>query len=298
MNKLPVMSTVSQAYGFLLGDVSTIVRIAWLPLLIAAALSFYIGGQALDAWLAANGNMDIAMQSAQGNFLVSIVAFLANVMVLVALLQVVMYGDRKTGAPFYLWFGMTEIRLVITYLLLLVAVIAAVIGAGIAFGILAVIAAAAKGLEAIVGIVAIALMIAAIWVMLKLTIVPAVVVAEKSLGVERAWALMRGNALRMFLIVLMTFLPVGVVAVLLTFLILGSDLPPFPDFASFKPGPENQEAMRVLTEKWQADFYVALRKHWMEFSVLNFVSSIVSSALFAGVAGNAYLSLAGEPQRE
>lgn len=289
---------VSQTYGFLLGDIYTIVRIAWLPMLIAAVLSFYIGGQTLDAWVAANGNMDIVMQSAQGNFLVSIVAFLANVMVLVALLQVVMYGDRKTGAPFYLWFGITEVRLVITYLLLMVAMIAAVIGAGIAFGVLAVIAAAAKGLEAIVGAVAIAFMVAVIWAMLKLTIIPAVVVAEKSIGVERAWALMRGNSLRMFLIVLMTFLPLGIVAVLLTFLMLGSDLPPFPDFASFKPGPENQEAMRVLMEEWQTEFYVALRKHWIEFSALNFVSSIVSSAMFAGVAGNAYLTLAGEPQRE
>ena len=292
------MSTVSRSYGFLVGDISTIVRIAWLPLLIAAALNFYIGGQSLDAWVAANGKMDVAMQSVQGNFLISIVAFLANIMVLVALLQVVMYGDRKTGAPFYLWFGMTEIRLVITYLLLLVAMIAAVIGAGLVFGILAAVAAAAKGLGAIVVAAALALLIAGIWAILKLTIIPAVVVAEKSLGVERAWALMRGNGLRMFFIVILTFLPAGIIAVLLTFLILGSDLPPFPDYSSLKSGPEEQAAMRALMEKWQTEFYIVLRKHWPEFSVLNFVSAIISSALYAGVAGNAYLALAGEPQRE
>ncbi|MEQ1754171.1 MAG: hypothetical protein ABL973_08550 [Micropepsaceae bacterium] len=300
MNKLPVFSTVSRTFGFLLGDIITIIRISWLPFLIASGLSSYVGADAFDAMIAAKENPARAMEMAQVNFLIGIAGFVANIVVIVALLRVVMFGDRKPGLPAYIWFGMTETRLIVVYLLLIVAAMAGVIGASIGFGIFAAIVAAVPGLEAVIGIAAAALMIAAIWAVVKLSIIPAVVVAEKGLGVERSWALMKGNAFRMFLVLLFIFIPVACLNLVVVLAILGSDLPTLPDFKALlmSGGQASAEALRVAAETWQVDMMKAMRAHWVEFMVLNYISSIISAALTAGVAGNAYLALAGEPAHE
>ena len=70
MKKLPVFPTVSRTFGFLLGDLLTIVRIAWLPLLIAGALNFYVGGQAMQEIIAAKGHPPDGAQISQSNILV------------------------------------------------------------------------------------------------------------------------------------------------------------------------------------------------------------------------------------
>ena len=293
MSKIPVFSTVSRTYGFLLGEIGTIVRLAWAPLLIAAGLNFYFGGQAIDLVVASKDSA-AAMGMASTNFLIGIVSFLANIMVIVALLRVVLFGDRKVGMIVYLWFGTAEMRLVIVYILLLVAAIAGVIGLGIGFGLLAAIAAAVPGLNIVVELAAIALVLTAIWAVLKLTLIPAVVVAENNLGVERAWALMRGNALRMFFVLFFTYLPIGVIGIILTFAVLGSDVPPFPDFQGISSGKLKPDEVRAMAEVWQTGLLKAMRIHWVEFSLLNYIGAIISAALVAGTAGNSYTALAGE----
>lgn len=299
MNKLPVFSTISRTFGFLLGDIATIVRIAWLPLLIVSGLSFYVGADAIDAMIAAKENPTRAMEMAQINFLIGVAGFLANIIVMVALLRVVMFGDRKPGLPAYIWFGMTETRLIIAYLLLIVAVIAGAIGVSLGFAIFAAIVAAVPGLEAVIGLAAAAIAIAAVWALIKLSIIPAVIVAEKGLGVERSWALMRGNSFRMFVVLLCTFIPLALLSVVVSVAILGNDFPAFPDFkALMANGDASAKAVSEAAEKWQMDIMKGVRAHWVEFVAMNYLSSIISAAVTAGIAGNAYLALAGEPAHE
>ena len=40
MSKVPVLSTVSRTYGFLLGDIITVLQIAWLPMLLATGVNY------------------------------------------------------------------------------------------------------------------------------------------------------------------------------------------------------------------------------------------------------------------
>ena len=294
MSKIPVFAIVSRAYGFLLGEAGTIFRLAWAPILIATGLNYLYGGQAIDAMLLAKNTAATGAQFNQTDFLLGVFGFLANVMVIVALLRVVIIGDRKPGLAVYLWFGATELRLVGVYILLVVAAVAAVVGAGLALSVFAALAAAIPGLVIVVPLAVVALGIGLIWAALKLMIIPAVVVAENSLGVERSWALMHGNALRMFLVLVMTYIPIGIAGSLVWMAILGNDMPPSPDFQVLFLGKLTPDEVRQSVDLWQVGLLKAMRMHWMEISIMNFIGGIIGAALVAGVTGNAYTSLAGE----
>lgn len=304
MNKIPVFGTVSRAYGFLLGDFATIVRLTWAPLLAAAALQYFYGGEIMQAALQTVQSSDPTrmMDHMPAQFLLGIAQFVAGIIALVALLRVVILGDRKPGLFVYFWFGTAEIRLVVVTILLIVAATAGMIGAVIVLGILGAIAAHVPVLGVLLGIAGIVLFFVILWAALRLSLIAPVIVAESGLGVERSWALMRGNALRMFFILLLTFIPLAIISVLIFTAMLGADFPAFPNLlALMKPAgsdPQSstaaQEAISEAMKHWQSALFAAYSKHWTEINVFGFVYSLLSTALGAGVTGTAYVSAAGK----
>ncbi len=291
MSKIPVMGTVSRAYGFLLGDIGTIVRLAWAPLLIGAVLSYVYGPQIMDAAIHSQTDPTAAMAQAPAQFLLGIVGFVTGIMASVALLRVVIQGDRKPGLFVYLWFGGAEMRLIIVTILLGIALIAAGIGIALVLALLGGLAAVVPAMGAVVGIAAFALVPLMIWVFLRLSLISAVVVAENNLGVERSWQLMAGNVLRMLLVVIMTFLPYAIVACIAAYMILGNDLPAFPKFPAMggaDAATGGAEAFRKGMEAWQLGLNKAMRAHIEELTVMSFIGNLISTALAAGVFGNAY----------
>jgi len=297
MSKIPVLATVSRAYGFLLGDIPTIVRLAWAPLLIGSGLSYVYGPQMMDAAIAAKDNPDALAALAPMQFLIGIVSFVVGIMATVALLRVVILGDRKPGLVVYLWFGGAELRIVIVTILLGVALIAAMIGAGLIVGLLGMMAAAVPGMSIVVSIAIFGLVIALVWAMLRLTLISPVVVAENNLGVERSWQLMSGNALRMLLVLILAYVPYTLVAFLVGYAIIGSDFPPFPSLPAVAGADADTtkaaaEAFGKAMEAWQLDFTKAMRAHYAELTVVGFVGNLISTALAAGVLGSAYNAVA------
>ncbi len=297
MSKIPVFGTVSRAYGFLLGDFATIVRLAWAPLLVGAGLSYVYGPQMMDATIAAKGNPDALAALAPTQFLIGVAAFVTGVMATVALLRVVIFGDRKPGLAVYLWFGGAEMRIVIVTILLGVAFIAAMIGAGLVVGLLGVMSAAVPGMSILVSIAIFALGIGFVYAMLRLSLVSPVVVAENNLGVERSWQLMSGNALRMLLVLILTFVPYAIVALLVGFVVIGNDLPALPALPAVGGADADAtkaaaETFRKAMEAWQVDLTKAMRTHFPALTVLGFAGNLISTALAAGAFGNAYNALA------
>lgn len=293
MSKIPVMATVSRTYGFLLGDLPTIVRLTWAPYLLAAGLSYAYAPGIMDATIQAKNNPDALIALAPLQLLLGLAAFLTGIIATVALLRLVIFGDRKPGLIAYLWFGGSELRLVIVSILLGVAIIAAAIGVTIVFALLAGLSTAIPGAGALVGILALALVPLVFWVVLRLSLIWPVVVAENNLGVERSWQLMSGNALRMLGVLLLTFVPYAIVALLASVALLGNDFPAFPELPAMggtdaAAATERANAFRQAMETWQLDLTKAIRNNFEAFTALGFVTNIVSTALTAGVFGNAY----------
>lgn len=303
MNKIPVMGTVSRAYGFLIGDFITIVRLCWAPLLAAAALQYYYGPAIMEAARAAMQTNDPTrmMETVPIQYLLGIAQYVAGIIALVALLRVVISGDRKPGLFVYFWFGGAELRIIAVTILLLIASVAAFIGGAIVIGVLGALAAAVPVLGLLLALACIALVFVVLWITLRLSLISPVIVTESGLGVERSWALMKGNALRMFLILLVTFVPLAIGSMIVFGVTLGSDFPTFDKIwstfmALFNPGAEKAaaEAFGKAVEEYQNALFAAYTKHWTEVNVFGFVYSIVSTALAAGVTGSAYVSASGK----
>ncbi len=300
MNRIPIGGTVSRAYGFLFGDFGTVIRLTWAPLLLGAAFSYLYGGDILDVTVRAQNDPTVAVSYAPLQFLMGVIAFVTSVMASVALLRVVVFGDRKPGLVVYLWLGGAELRLILVSILLLIAVIAAMIGVALVLGLLAALTAAIPVLSVLLVVGIFALLFAAIWVPLRLSLIAPVIVAEGSLGVERSWALMKGNALQMFVVFLLTYVPYAILSWLVLVMVLGGDLPAWPALPSIGQDAEAaqaaSEAFGKAMEQWQIDFIKAMRLHWPEVSVLGFVGNVVSTALWVGMTGSAYNAVAGERQ--
>ncbi len=303
MSRIPVLGTVSRAYGFLLGEFGTILRLAWAPLLVGAAVSYFYGGAAIDAAIDAHANPSAAAAYEPVQLLIGIVAFLTGIIAEVALLRVVIFGDRMPGLFVYLWLGGGEFRLIIVTILLGIAIIAGAIAAGLVFGILAALSTAIPVIGVAVAFGLIVLVCVAIWAGLRLTLVAPVVVGEHSLGVERSWAITHGNALHMLGVLLLTFAPLFILSIVAFFAVLGGAAPALPHFPDLTPGAGADaaasskaaaEAFAKDIERWQFDLLRAMRGHWLTFSVLNFFGNLISTALWAGALGNAYVALVGE----
>jgi hypothetical protein len=178
----------------------------------------------------------------------------------------------------------------LAYILLGIAFVAAILAATLVFGILAA-AISSTPAAPVVPAAAGVLVIAMFWALLRLTLIPAVIVAENNLGVERAWALSKGNALRLLAILILAYLPFAFVMVFLTFTVVGL---PFPDFAGLTGDGTDTKALEQAIQAWQKSFMDTMYANWLTISILNFISSVVSAVLFAGIAGNAYMAVAGD----
>jgi hypothetical protein len=102
----------------------------------------------------------------------------------------------------------------------------------------------------------------------------------------------------MFVVLLVAYVPLAIIGVSISLAIIGNDMPPPPDFASLASGKLKPEDAEKLVEAWQTGLLAAMRMHWTEFAILNYIGAIIGAALVAGIAGNAYLELAGEPHQE
>lgn len=301
MNKIPVIGTVSRAYGFLLGEIATIVRLVWAPVLAGAGLAYLYMPTVLQA--------QAAGQSAgvdPGQILVGVVGFVTGIMATVALLRVVVFGDRKPGLYVYLWLGPAELRLILVTLLLVIAAFAAMFATIITFSLLGVIVAAVPILGILVLAGVVALVVACFWVPLRLSLTWPTVVAENNLGVERSWALTKGNALRLLGVALLIYVPYVIVSWTALTAVLGADMPAAPAFPNFFDPElaksetamrEAAEAFRKAMEAWEIGLSKAMLANWTAVTMLNVVGSVVSTALFAGAFGSAYTALAGEPRQ-
>ena len=300
VNKIPVMGTVSRAYGFLISEFLTIFRLTWAPLLALTLMQYYVTPIMLEASIKALQTDDQTRLFGLGPlpYLLAAVVVVVNVMVLVALLRVIVSGDRKPGLYIYAWFGGAELRIIAVAALLGVALVVALIGSIFLLAILGVVAAAVPVLGIVLVLACLALIGALIWAGVRLSLVAPVIVAEGGLGVERSWQLTRSNALRLLAILLLTGVPIAIVASIVSSVMYGSDMPAFPDLISMWSASKND--MKAFTQEFARaikPYNIAVAqaqlKHWFSICVFSFIYTMVSTALYAGATGLAYVSASG-----
>jgi hypothetical protein len=281
---IPVFGSVSAAYGFAFGRFLTLFRLSWLWLVASAAVMIAWGPeiQAAMREFEVSKNAEALNPVLPKIFGLGVVQFVAQVIVLVALLRAVISRNYRDGVPLHLLSGMPDLRLIGAAILLLIAFIAAGFAVGLIFGLVAAVAAAA-GASALVAVAGVVLFAAALYVGLGLALVAPVASVEPTLGVERSWELMKGNRLRFFAASLLTFLPLGLALTAAFFVFVVPQVGPLPELAGL-----DQKAMQAAIQEYQAKVDAFLQQDYFLYAAGATVLTMISLGLQAGLLGHAY----------
>lgn len=280
--KLPIERTITEAYRFGFARLLSVVGTVWLPYL--AFLAIVIGLVLLLApgmpRMIAEQNIDIPalMGLSRLAILVFVLWFIVSAMVSVGLQRIAL-GQRPR--PVYVFFSLGPpvwrmaaalflASLVVLFVVLLSAVVVTILW--FAAGGLA---GAAWLVRAVVALVAGAFLV---YVTLRLLFfLPAVVVAEETIGIERAWILGGHNFWRILIVAVAVGFPIVIVFHILSWSFLGSSA----------GWPDGHMAPRDL-----------IRTLFLQFGTLGLfgllfqlVERILLLAVFNSAVGKGYLAL-------
>jgi hypothetical protein len=268
MRKLPVFATAGRAYGFLLREFATILRLAWFPTLVVVIVQYF----ATRALYAAMRSMieagNIAGASALATVspwqIVSVVALLlGTAIVAVALHRVILFGDRRPGRFIHLAVGKVELL----FALLPIAFYLATAGIFLSGALVASLSAA----PTFVALLGVSAVVAFFFLAIRLLLIFPVTVVERRYDFSQTWALTRGNFWRILGLWIVVFVPILIVLAVVQFLIGGNVLPASTPMEVF----DRIEALLIPT------------------LVMTFVSIIVQGALGVGVLSYSYKALSG-----
>jgi hypothetical protein len=121
--------------------------------------------------------------------------------------------------------------------------------------------------------------------------VPSIIMEPGKGGLARSYHLTRGNFWRIIVILLVVYLPIGMVAGAVQSAVIGNSFmgPMMEVLTQAKNGP-------MTPEQWQTMFAKmmdAMRDAFLPMAIINFVSSIVLSGLIYGGSAYAYRALTG-----
>jgi hypothetical protein len=298
-NKIPVGATIARAYGFAFGNIINNLGAIWMPVVLLWIASYFFVARYNSAAVGLVSRGPQGLRQALPLILASGVLLLLLVSCQVAALTKESLGLRTGNAFLQFPFGAPMWRLLLSYLLFAVAIIAIYI----AILIVSLIGAAVLGLfaryvpgratMAVVGIVgdlgAIAVFCAIIYIVVRLSFFLApVAVAERRITLIRGWLLTHGNFWRIFLLLLSVIVPVLLVEILYIYALYGWNfLPP----AGMQANPEalaqwqqhQREIVLASTARMQHYWYLVYPA-WLLFALLVY-------GLFAGSSAFAYRSL-------
>jgi len=243
MPKIPLTKTIEDAYGFTFRNILSVFGVGWLPMVIMFAGIYFVAGPYIAAMQAVvETNDPAAFLALIPHFvLVSVLFLLATAMMFVGMTQLVM-GQLQTPVYFYFSLGYPVWRFLGALLCAYLGYIAIIFGLILAGTFIGGALVAAGG-EVIAGLLAVIGFIVLFWLMFYLLLrlfffLAPVTVAEGRRVVRRAFSLARGNAWRIFVIVLACFLPtacvqgivqgsvMGQAMMSMTFPLPGEELPP------------------------------------------------------------------------
>ncbi len=291
MAKIPLEKTIGGAYRFLFSNIVSVVGIVWLPYLVfggiaAACVAYWLKLHPISSMNFDAAHFDPAPFVALGQIVpvITICLLLAALMTTVGLTRKAL-GLMEGTTFVYFSLGAAAWRLLGASLL----IVLIYIGTIVLFVVVAVVWAlfgqkflphGAAMLVDVLGIIAMVLWL--IYMMVRLTFfVPAVVVAEETIGIGRSWQLGAGNFWRIFLTFFMVALPPLIVFGMVNSIVSTSlyGAMPIPTFIG-NPHPDPQQVLNFYKQ--------ILTRMGPLMLALQFVYVVIARALYAGAVATAY----------
>ncbi|HWE07350.1 MAG TPA: hypothetical protein VG274_11615 [Rhizomicrobium sp.] len=285
-NRIPVGQTISGAYNFAFTRFLSILAIAWLPYAVFAVIAVGLALLAVPDLPRMLTTHDIDIEAMMGLsrvvLLIAVIGFIMSSMITVGLQRQAL-GKQTAPVWYYFSLGAPVWRMAGAFFLagLVIVFIAIVISAACAAIWFA--AGTIPGAVWPIRVVAIAAGTCfLIYIATRLLFfLPAVVTAEESIGIERAWILGRGNFWRIFLVWLAVIVPVAIAFWIVSRAVLG----PFVPWPHAHMG--TREMIRMFVTQSSAFAPLVL--------VVEFVERVVILGVANGAVANAYLAVAGAP---
>jgi hypothetical protein len=296
--KIPVGMTVARAYRFAFANILNNLGAIWLPVVLLWAVSLFLFLPLTNA-TPQLANDPSALLRLAPRFILFGFALLVLVTAQVAPLTKEALGLRTGNAFLQFPFGAATWRLLASYLLFCLAMIAiyvaililALIG-GLALGV---VASSGKGAATtllvgsvgFIGLVTAFCAIIFIVVRLSFLIAP-VVVAEGRISLSRAWLLTHGNFWRIFIILLSVVIPFIILDFAYIYGIYGANIfPPVSALGSaqaLSAWQVHQQQTAFETMRWS-------QQHWYIVYPPGLLFGLILYGLFAGISAFAYRSL-------
>ena len=301
MNKIPLERTLVGAYRFLFTKIVSIIGTLWLPIVVFCAL---VGGL---VWLS------VPHEWFTGHFpqfhdkhpdpatvlamlkpllicypLIIVIAFVMMSMMFVGLMRHAL-GQKKTMTFVYFSLGADVWRMALAFfllyvvLLLLVAVLVAIFIAVSVFVAPMVAHGPALAIKIVLGIVEALFYFYAVFRLFFF--LPAVVVAEKRIGLGRAWALGGGNFWRIFLVILLIVIPVAFIAGIVMQMTI---MPAFMSAVLATPHDPRPEHVAAI--------FRAMLSVMPAILAIGIIQRIITMGLMAGAMGTAYNAVTEAPE--
>ncbi|NWG72175.1 MAG: hypothetical protein HXY23_11285 [Parvularculaceae bacterium] len=204
---LPPIKAFGAALAYMATHAGELLKATWLPTLLLTAAGVWalpaIAGPMLDL-ISLGDQPDPArvaeiMSSAGGPigilFLASLVLY---PMIYVAAMRHVLLG-QKLRLPFYLQFGAAELRVLATFVLLMILLMLVDIVANLGISALSLAGSAAgpQTGELVSSVLALAYTLFALWLQLRLSLSLPAAIADRRVGLPLSWYKTKGNALRL-----------------------------------------------------------------------------------------------------
>jgi len=300
MSKVPVGASIAHAYEFLFGRFFQIIGTAWVPALLYG-LGYFIFLGAFQPLTPGQPPNAAAVAAFAVPALAAFAFFLVIRSVLGISLTQEALGVRKDLTLAHFVIGPRELRLFFGYLrFYIVFFVLYIVVLAVSFGAVflarrygaGLLPKMAVGGKPVAVVAALALMVVlVIWFILSMIrlmfLLPPIASAEHRTRLSRAWSLTRGSTLRIFIVLIGTFLPAMIVIGVAVYYLIGpAEFTALGQaFQHMKPG--NPPLLAVF-----------LSKHAPMLSLIVGVSTAINAALLAGASAAAYRTVTGHEDPE
>jgi hypothetical protein len=282
MHDLPLLATATTAYRAVVREFGTVARLSWATLFIIGLIQYFLARGVLARMASALARQDVMAAAAIGRAplwlaLKMTVDAIGAAIVAVVLYELFLFDERKPGHYCHLAFGRREA--------MFTAIGFALVAYTLPFATI-VISPFGEPTSGLMPFLATILFVVSTAVAVRLWPIMPMIIVEDRLDVAATWRLSRGRFWSLLALVILATLPIGVAA-----LVTEAWLPPFESLMDAITGP--RETIPPLSLAVTA---VSKAQHWLVVRVLlDFLISIISTAIAVALMSYAYKALIGQP---
>jgi hypothetical protein len=302
--KLPVLKAVGAGLAYLTTHFGAVLKALWLPTLLMMAVFAYVMPPYFQAMIEISsfesGSDPQALFAAMGpamkwmGLLYLSMAILYPMMIAGVLRHIVRGESPKL--PFYFQFLGDEVRILFTFILLMIMLLiiylVGVLGVAALTAALALLLKEIGGM--IAGVIILAVLIAAIWFLLRMSMALPAAVGARRIGLAVSWSITKGNSWRLFFYWLIWGLIMAAIGCVYVLIAMPDYFSAMGEMVANANDPSAQQELQRRLLQAESNLWDRSQPGFWIIMAATYVYMIVYTALMNVSSGVAYRYLAGE----